>query len=54
MLVNIKKSNSCLEYYSVLIISIRKIVITSLGVTPGKLGLDIVIFILSIDGVLAY
>ena len=31
-----------------------KIVVTSLGVIPSKLGLDIVIFILSVDGVLAY
>ena len=29
-------------------------VITGLGVIPSELGLDTVIFILSIDGVLAY
>ena len=54
LLVNIRRSSSYLEYYSTLVISTGKIIITSLGVTPSKLGLDTVIFISSIDGVLAY
>ena len=54
MLVNIGESSSCLECYSILVISIGKIVVTSLGVILSEPGLDTVIFILSMDGVLAY
>ena len=46
--------SSCLKYYSILVINIGKIVVASLGVILSKLGLNTVIFILSIDGVLAY
>ena len=52
--MNIKGFSSYLKYYSILVISIKKIVIASLGVISSKLGLDMVIFILSVDGVLAY
>ena len=53
MLVNIRGFSSHLKYYSILVISIGKIVITNLKVILGELGLDIAIFILFIDGVLA-
>ena len=52
--MNIGGSNSYLKCYSILIINREKIVITGLGVIPSKLGLNIVIFISSVDGVLAY
>ena len=54
MLVNIRGSSSRLKHCGILVIGVGKIVIASLGVIPSKLGLDMVIFILFIDGVLAY
>ena len=54
MLVNIRGSSSCLKCYSTLVINTGKIVVTSLEVISSKLGLNIVIFIPFIDGVLAY
>ena len=54
MPVNTRGFSSCLKYYSILVISTRKIVVASLGVILSKLSLDMVIFILFIDRVLAY
>jgi hypothetical protein len=51
--MNTKGSSSFLNYYGVVDGYIGYISVASLGFTPNKLGLNLVIFILSVGGVSA-